>query len=557
MGEQNTFAIVIEMLARGDGAKVTRQQVEELVRAEKAAAESDQRKAVNIRNVIDAVKQLNPELTKQAGETKKVETAQKDETVQTEKGTNAKKDYREAVKGLALEFPILARVMGMMANPLTGVVAVLGTVIGLVKQYADSVHAAGVASQELAKAAVSARDLASAHAEVATATANFEKEFAKISTDAASASKNLAEYLGLLQLKQQLEQQLDDAQLGAELERIEGDPKLTPAGKIQETNKATQEAARRKRNREDAAMQESADAQSLEAHYAGQRAQQLKDQAAALAPAIAQANTQATAAATEAKGFSNAKEQTEVAAMLETVRGLREAAKGGASGVAAYNLLHPFRTEQLKAEFPPQPIGDIEEQLINRKADLERQAEQVENTKKDKAAKANELAKEKARLEAEAAKEETDRAANQAGADKLYKEIGTRREYRKRTEPILEGTESSKAGRAVKKVNDQFWQEYDQMDQEWDDYESGRTRHAPNFSVPSTRGNRSGDLNFNAPANSQFQQLISATQGMGEDTIQALSKATTLLAQQSNSIRALSQEIERLTGQNKNDRNFA
>ena len=60
-----------------------------------------------------------------------------------EKATAKKAKLRDVVKGLALEFPQLARVVGFMANPITAVTAAVTAGVGAWQNYVQKVAEAG------------------------------------------------------------------------------------------------------------------------------------------------------------------------------------------------------------------------------------------------------------------------------------------------------------------------------------------------------------------------------------------------------------------------------
>lgn len=73
----------------------------------------------------------------------KSEGDQQDRTAQsTERLTGSKSRLREAMRGLAVEFPLLARMMGFMANPLSLVTAGFALATGAVHQWVQSIREA-------------------------------------------------------------------------------------------------------------------------------------------------------------------------------------------------------------------------------------------------------------------------------------------------------------------------------------------------------------------------------------------------------------------------------
>ncbi len=122
-----TLDIVIRMLANGDGAKVTKEQLQEI---EKLSTSTSGRQAENAKAVATAVKQLNPALTEQAQETKKVEDAVKAETRETDKATTSNKNWKEALKGVSLEIPGVAQALRLIASPVALIGAAASVGIG-------------------------------------------------------------------------------------------------------------------------------------------------------------------------------------------------------------------------------------------------------------------------------------------------------------------------------------------------------------------------------------------------------------------------------------------
>src|SRR5262245_4953302 len=133
----NSVDYVLRLVAEGNGAQVTKQQYEELKKAEKdlasASDESSKRRKQNVTELIKAVEQLNPGIKSQVEETKKSTEAQKDDTAQTDKAADAKQKLRDGLKGLAVEFPMLARVMGLAVNPISALVTAVSVLIGVLR----------------------------------------------------------------------------------------------------------------------------------------------------------------------------------------------------------------------------------------------------------------------------------------------------------------------------------------------------------------------------------------------------------------------------------------
>lgn len=383
--------------------------------------------------------------------------AQKKVLGETEKGTDAKKKYREGMKGLALQFPLLARVMSLLADPIGAAIALFGTLIAVLKNYSDSVRAAGIASQALEQAAVTAETLAAAYREVAEATKKFHTEFEKIAGDSEKATTKLAEYNKMLLLKQQLEQALDDAQLDAELEKIEGDDSLSPAEKIQKRAAANSRARGRTADRQERTLELQANADATFAGNEARRAQRLRDQAAEVGGQIGPANAAAKAAADEAGAFPKSQEQAreENAEMLETVRLYMEAGKGGFRAVAGTALMNPTGAAKLTNRFGPQPMEEIEKKLLEEEEGLDRQSAAMTKRAADKKAEAERLTDQWTELKTAASAAQKTSVDKTSSAASTWNELQMKRGARGERDPVVEGTAKEKANRESRKERDQ------------------------------------------------------------------------------------------------------
>lgn len=382
MSEQN-LDIGIKVTATGDGAK---------------------RAAEGLKEVAAAQDRLVKD-----GYPATWEAAKKDEEV-TKKAVSAKQQYKESLKGLALEFPVLARVMGFMQAPITLVAAALGTAIAMVKQYADSVHEAGRASQSFESIKSKMEEMQAAAKETAKV---FSDEFAAIAKSAASATTTLNNMTLALQMQQMASEKLADAELANELEKIQSAVaagKMTPAQAVVATAAAQQGARERTAAREIAGLRGEEGLLRQAEGAEGARAKEAAARAAGLLGPETAAKDAAAKAALESAAVTegNKAQRAIISDQLETARGLMEASKRTVGG-AAYAALHPGRVAGLAREFGSMPAEQIEAALLDRLNNLDLSESSASRFATDRAAKANEIKRQREAAEAESKAAEANR----------------------------------------------------------------------------------------------------------------------------------------------------
>ena len=223
---RTTLDIVIRMLAEGQGAKVTKEQLDDLVKSEKelaAAAESpaQQRKLENTRATIAAVRELNPELETQKKTVTESEVETVKETAATEKQIDAKKQLGESLKGLALQFPGLAQAMRLVTNPAGATIAALGGIVYAMTDYIRMADELAVRASEMGKMGEGYDVGAAISRSVNASRAAFQNSFADIRASVNSVNAALEQTIRYLLLQQRLAEKVADAELDAKIASID------------------------------------------------------------------------------------------------------------------------------------------------------------------------------------------------------------------------------------------------------------------------------------------------------------------------------------------------
>lgn len=380
------------------------------------------------------------------------QNAEEKDTEETKKATDAKKNYKDALKGLALEFPVLARVMNFLTNPLTATIAILGTVIGLVKAYSAEVADAGVASQVYSDLQERVENLKTVHEQLATSTDAFARSFDDIAAKAETATESLNGWNKALLLKQQLEEELDDAVLAGQLESITANQGMTPAQKVEATAKAQSAARQRKETKALEILQQQAQNDDSASRIAAQTAAQARAAAEGMQGNV-DAQTKRAKDAAAGVGDSteaDAARKTTNKEMIEFLQGLQEAQKTpGGLGEAAYILLHPEMSAKAQGRFGSKSAEDAEAELREENKQIAAKRQMAEQLAAQEERKRAALQAEQDRLRGIATTAEADRDKFGKSAAEKYNEFTQRSQARGVREPIVERTEQSQMARGI------------------------------------------------------------------------------------------------------------
>lgn len=337
---------------------------------------------------------------------------------ETKRGTEAKKQYKEAVKGLAMEFPTLARAMGFLANPISAMIAGLGMIVALVKDYSDSVRAAGVAAQAFEKAAGSVKAL---QASLKDANEAVVASLTNIGAKSDEAAIKVANLTLAIQVQQSIAENLADAKLATELEKIQtalAKGEITPQMAVMQTEDAKLAALERKETGKVEAARQQAGALRAAENEEMQRARRLREEAGGLTPDIQAADAKAAAAAADAETMTKANEaeRKKNAEMLETARMWMEAQKGGSRAEKNFQMFNPIAQKTLSDQFPGMTPAQMEQEILEQQRVLDARDNQLTGYAGSTAATAAGLRGRRTALLSEAEKAEANRAKYQQDA---------------------------------------------------------------------------------------------------------------------------------------------
>jgi hypothetical protein len=175
------------------------------------------------------------------------------ETQATEKGAVAKFKLKDAVKGLAFEFPVLARAIGFVSNPLTLLAAGLGIAASKFAEWHAKTQAVLAERGTLKSFSDTTRDLALHAAEFGRRAADFETGLRRIGAEAGTASGKVDSLNRAIDRAHQLSQSLRDLDLDLKLKKLDKD---VAEGRMKPDKRAAEEARLRQEHAEQKAYSE-------------------------------------------------------------------------------------------------------------------------------------------------------------------------------------------------------------------------------------------------------------------------------------------------------------
>jgi hypothetical protein len=468
-----TIATTMQNVAQAKAQMTADQVVIDKAKAEAAAMEQA---TAAYQKKFAQQKIDNAESERKKKVTDELKASQEAGTQEEEKAVSMKTRLRDAARGLNTEFPILGRIITALASPLGATFALFAVAAKLIKDYSDEVKAAGVASQSLENITSTVENLKTIHEQLAVAAAAFATSFDAISTKAASATEVLQGWNKELLLKQRIEGQLNDAKLDEDLAKIETDKKLTPAQKIEQTAKAQAEARTRKKDEDMKTLLAQAQKEDELSRKAGETAQQSRASAEAMQAKIEGQTKAAKDAAAQPGNVekANADERARNARMLETARGMMEAAKNGAVGTSAFIATNPIDSKELMTHFGNMPLDQIESNILERQKAMDAERQNAERLAAQEEKKRATLQAEQDRQKALALEAEKERDKLSKDATDKYRtyevenaarpEIDRRRNNATglRTKDAVEKANES-TGEGIKHGLDQFNHERGQM----------------------------------------------------------------------------------------------
>jgi hypothetical protein len=141
-------------------------------------------------------------------------------------GTSRFRDMKAAARGLALEFPLLGRVMSLALNPISAIVAVAITAFGAFQRAIKGLHEAvgTTADWENNAAAIAAQRKEMEAAAIESA--KFQRSLDAVASATQTVTDKTNDLIAVIRLKSRLETELSDAEEAAALANIDSQEKL-------------------------------------------------------------------------------------------------------------------------------------------------------------------------------------------------------------------------------------------------------------------------------------------------------------------------------------------
>ena len=219
MADDPEFGIHFKTTSDSKGAVETKKAIEEVTKASKEGTEAQK---------------TSTQAKEEASKKSKFFVEDVDKVAEaTKKGTTAKQSLREALKGLALEFPLVARVMGLALTPMSALIAAFGALAAAVVRYQQEVNRS-IASQAVEENLRNqVTQLATLKASYDATAESFIEKFNGIARAAFNAADGFETMNKEVAANQQLMDELADAETAAEKAKIRADPTLNGATRAQ------------------------------------------------------------------------------------------------------------------------------------------------------------------------------------------------------------------------------------------------------------------------------------------------------------------------------------
>jgi len=165
--------------------------------------------------------------------------------------TGKKLKLKDAVKGLALEFPGLAHAIKLVTNPLALTTAALAAGVAAWQAWTQKLAEAGRKQSELQALGLAAKSFARYLADVKESGAEFQVALDVIASNSKNAATEMERLNGALRKQKELQDEMEDIQLATEKaklqERHEADPVKFPRSALMEATAAADERSRKRR----------------------------------------------------------------------------------------------------------------------------------------------------------------------------------------------------------------------------------------------------------------------------------------------------------------------
>lgn len=254
MSEQN-LDIIIRTVLEGQGLKATSEQLTK-VREELAKMPAGAKRAEFLKGVVEGIREETAAMESGIPVRKRDEEAIRKQTEEVKKATLAKQQWKDAVKGLAFEFPLLGKAMMLLTNPATALIAIVGSLVAATRAYIASVDEAATRARVFSDISSSVQELALMQQQLQDSARDFAGQYDDVGRSVDSAVKHMDALNAAMLQQQRIAQQIDDAQLELDLAKIQAGPG-TASDKIGQTA-AVQEAARKRKVQRELETQERA-----------------------------------------------------------------------------------------------------------------------------------------------------------------------------------------------------------------------------------------------------------------------------------------------------------
>lgn len=168
-----------------------------------------------------------------------------------EETTKKKSGLKEMAKGLAGQFPLLAKALNLVESPLARITALGTAAIAFWRLYTAAIAEAGRKQAELDAISSSVKSFARELAGVKSEDSQFFVALKEIATKSSNAATEVERLTTALEKQRELQDKMEDIQLATEKaklqERHEADPEAFPRSKLLEAEAAADERSRKRR----------------------------------------------------------------------------------------------------------------------------------------------------------------------------------------------------------------------------------------------------------------------------------------------------------------------
>jgi hypothetical protein len=374
-------------------------------------------------------------------ELKRISEATKQDTEHTTKNTEAKHKFREALHGVALKFPELTHALRLFINP-------IGAAIGAIAVLISKIHEFHATMRLLADAG---REFQRLYAQIDPVSVTMRKlvedgerqaEMLLLTTDrVAKLNERYTELANTQTMLLQLNEKLGDAELAAEMERIDASNK-PESEKVMARMSATAAARRRGTIRDQQAAEGDIANTQLAAGEAGKLAGSLNKAADELTAEIAQQKQIADFAKQTAENTASFSDKL----IAENTAAANEWANAKPGQISLRNAGHVITQAEIDQarDYFEETLQSLKDSLKETGEEAAKEAQRLADLQK---------LQETYRTQASAAQDKADEL-NRSAAEKRSAQ-DTRDRFGHRIENLVTVTEVSKAGREAQHIVDE------------------------------------------------------------------------------------------------------